>query len=317
MTSATFSFVSQSAALANAIVKGGIVPSFGSGKLSSCLNLLVSSSTFAGKRGNGSLKSSLHNQKLHNLPDTINLERGVIARPYYLTRAAATGIGSVESKMTKVVEHVVYFKFKPETPPETVNAIVSALRGLEFFEGILQLNVGESVKIPGVDNGGWTHVLHGRHVSKEALENYSRSEEHVKVVKELVLPNIADVLAVDWEVELEEPIVDSGIGVIHTAAMKLKEGTEKPAIEAMVKGLKGHEGVIPGLRQVSVGPNFSPARSQGHDWGFLSTYGTVEDLKTYAMHPDHGAVMKELVFPLVEKSASVDFYTNVPAKSKM
>eukprot|EP00897_Mesotaenium_endlicherianum_P003465 jgi/Mesen1/3146/ME000184S02216 len=213
----------------------------------------------------------------------------------------------------KLVDHVVYFKVKPDVTPELKDAAMSSLRALSTLEGVLQLNAGEAVRC---EDGGWTHALHGRFANKAALQAYSDSPEHTKVVEDLK-PILDDICAVDWETDSESPASESNIGVVHSVMMKLGEEVEEGQIKEMVDGLTRQVGVIKGLKQVSLGESYAPARAKGFTWGFVATFATTDDLDVYAMDEDHLNVMRLSVFPLVENYTSVDFITGPAPASKI
>jgi hypothetical protein len=96
------------------------------------------------------------------------------------------------------IVHVVLFKWKAEALAEEIGAAVEGLRGLPaLLPEILELTVGENFT---ERSQGFTHGLVVRFADRAGLESYGPSEAHQRVVKNLITPIRADVLAVDYEV---------------------------------------------------------------------------------------------------------------------
>ncbi|CAI5930790.1 unnamed protein product [Closterium sp. NIES-64] len=217
---------------------------------------------------------------------------------------------------------------KPNTPPSAVAAMVNGLRALSSAPGVLFLAVGSALPIPPAlaaytPQSPWTHALLGRYESRDALQAYAGSEEHVKVVEGCIKPIISDILAVDWETDVPadaaasasaSAAADAGVSrlpfsVIHSVVMELgPSATANPtAIPTMVSSLKSHVGEIPGLHEVSIGENFAPARAKGFTWGYAGYHADEAALRVYAGDERHQQVMAEAVLPLVARYNWVDF----------
>ncbi|MFK7827308.1 MAG: Dabb family protein [Oligoflexales bacterium] len=95
-----------------------------------------------------------------------------------------------------MVEHIVLFKFKPNTSKDELTKIADALKGLKGkIDGLIDLSVGEnfSARSKGFDSG-----LVVRLADEEALATYQEHPEHVRILTELLKPNLEDVIAVDY-----------------------------------------------------------------------------------------------------------------------
>lgn len=96
------------------------------------------------------------------------------------------------------IVHIVLFKWKPEASPEQIEAAIDGLRGLSaLLPEILDLSIGENFT---ERSQGFTHGLVVRFADRAGLESYGPSEAHQYVVKNLISPIRADVLALDYEV---------------------------------------------------------------------------------------------------------------------
>ncbi|MDD4516548.1 Dabb family protein [Massilibacteroides sp.] len=95
----------------------------------------------------------------------------------------------------------------------------------------------------------------------------------------------------------------------HIVLFKLKEfesETAKSECQQSIKaGLEGLFGKISVLKFIQVDFNCNPAES----WDIILTteFDSLDDLNTYANHPDHVAVSKQLIGPVKADRACVDY----------
>ncbi|KAF9321544.1 hypothetical protein BG000_009379 [Podila horticola] len=96
------------------------------------------------------------------------------------------------------VTHIVLVKFKPSVSEEQSHEILKGVAELKNqLPGIVEsvhLGINFSAR-----SKGFTHGFTMIFKNKDDLEFYDKSPEHVKVVTELVRPNIDDILAFDYE----------------------------------------------------------------------------------------------------------------------
>ena len=96
--------------------------------------------------------------------------------------------------------------------------------------------------------------------------------------------------------------------VKHIVLFKLKdEAPEAQKLEAMNRFKAAIEALparIPVIRKIEVGLNINP----GETWsiGLYSEFDSLEDVKSYAVHPDHVAAGK-LLAEVKESRAGVDY----------
>ncbi len=98
---------------------------------------------------------------------------------------------------TGQVVHIVLFQWNSEAAPEAIDRAVQGLRDLkDMIPGILELSCGVNF----TDRGkGFTHGLLVRFTDKAALDGYGPHPAHQAVVRQLINPIRADVLAFDYE----------------------------------------------------------------------------------------------------------------------
>lgn len=158
---------------------------------------------------------------------------------------------------------------KPDTPPEAVTKMISALRGLASLDGILGLFTGEVVN---GGNGPWTHALYGRYTTRDSLQAYADSKEHMDVVVNLVRPICSDILALDYEAQVDLQTDATAISAACLVALRPKEGFEE---SELVKALTP-DSIATGAVSTSLGLGYAPARAKGFTWGCVSTHTNKE-----------------------------------------
>ena len=96
-----------------------------------------------------------------------------------------------------MIEHIVLFRWTEGASPEAIDNVLVELRKLkDRIPGIVDLTCGTNFS----DRArGYTHGLVVRFKDRSALEAYGPHPEHQSVVKDLITPICADILAVDYE----------------------------------------------------------------------------------------------------------------------
>lgn len=94
----------------------------------------------------------------------------------------------------------------------------------------------------------------------------------------------------------------------HIVLMKFHEGTEPAAVQALADGLRGLPERIPVIAAYQVGPDIGLA-DDNWDFAVSADFESVDDFHAYRTHPDHVAVIRELIQPHVAKRLAVQFDT--------
>lgn len=96
--------------------------------------------------------------------------------------------------------------------------------------------------------------------------------------------------------------------VYHIIMWNFKEEVaveDRPQLKKTIaEQLKGLVGKVPGLLTVDFIAD--PVPSSSHDLGLITTFEKVEDIKVYAVHPDHVHVADTYVRPYVCNRACLD-----------
>lgn len=197
----------------------------------------------------------------------------------------------------QVVEHVVLFKARDGATQSATELWAATVRTLRELEGVLHLYVGAVLSCKP-EACAWTHVLYGRYRDKAALQAYAAHPKHLQVV---ALGNtlFSDVMALDWEAHVKPPSSSSGtpsISASRIVFIQWKLDTSQEHISALTSGFSDSP-------QSTSGPNFSPARARGFQWGFAALHECEKDLQE-----DHSSHLHLLTqTSAIERFLLIDF----------
>ena len=95
--------------------------------------------------------------------------------------------------------------------------------------------------------------------------------------------------------------------VKHIVLVKFKPDATPAKIAELFEKLHGLRSQIPGICDLSSGPNSSPeGLDQGYTHAFVLTFDNAAARDAYLPHPSHQAVVA-LIVPLLESVAVVDY----------
>lgn len=98
------------------------------------------------------------------------------------------------------------------------------------------------------------------------------------------------------------------MSIRHLVLLRFDGGTDAVQIQALADGLRRLPSLIPEIVDYHLGPDLSLADTTW-DFGICADFASVDDFATYRDHPDHQAVIAELVGPIVADHAAVQFDT--------
>ncbi|MCO5614585.1 hypothetical protein L7F22_068868 [Adiantum nelumboides] len=207
---------------------------------------------------------------------------------------------------SRVIEHIVLLKVKDDVSAELQDAMVSGLRGLKCLPTVIELSVGKIVQ-PAFE--AFTHALHCRYLSKEDLTAYANDPYHLDVVNKYIVPIVEDRLALDWEADVEDPVLQSAsYGAVRIVTMKPKPSLDSEHLSSVIDGLRGIKKLVPVIKQVSVGKNFSPARAKDYEWAYLAVLPTPDVLSALNVNKELERLHAQ-VASAMEKVNVADYYT--------
>ena len=96
-----------------------------------------------------------------------------------------------------MIRHCVMFRWKPETPPATIEAIRAELDQLAEMDAVSEYRHGPDA---GLAEGNFDYVVVGEFDDEDAYRSYATDENHLRVVTELIRPNITDRAAVQYAI---------------------------------------------------------------------------------------------------------------------
>ncbi|KAE8675046.1 hypothetical protein F3Y22_tig00111701pilonHSYRG00044 [Hibiscus syriacus] len=199
--------------------------------------------------------------------------------PKHLKKPFISSTKPSKSSITmSIVEHVVLFNVKDDTDQTKVNSMLNGLNGLASLDPVLYLTVGPVFRTRSPISD-FTHMLHSRYKSKEGLSAYSAHPDHVRVVKENVLPICNDVMAVDWVADNDPvPLSPLSGSAIKVTFLKLKENVDDDVKSDILGVIKGIKDGVSGVQQITCGENFSPGRAKGFSIASIAFFSGVVEM---------------------------------------
>lgn len=93
--------------------------------------------------------------------------------------------------------------------------------------------------------------------------------------------------------------------VVHIVMFKFKEQNKQENLLVVKNALEELASKVPTLNSIEVGINFAE-EDRAFDLSLYSTFNTKDDLKAYAIHPEHLRVV-ELIKQVAIESKVVDY----------
>ena len=93
--------------------------------------------------------------------------------------------------------------------------------------------------------------------------------------------------------------------IVHIVMFKFRDEGKESNIQEVVKRLNALVELIPALKKMEVGVNFTDSE-RAFDLSLYSTFDTKENLQSYAVHPEHLKVV-ELIKSVTLESKVVDY----------
>lgn len=94
--------------------------------------------------------------------------------------------------------------------------------------------------------------------------------------------------------------------ILHVVLFKWNEDASPAAIEAALEALRGLKAKVPGILELSCGPNFSD-RNKGFTHGLVVRFEDHDALDGYGPHPDHQFVVHNHISPIRADILVVDY----------
>lgn len=92
----------------------------------------------------------------------------------------------------------------------------------------------------------------------------------------------------------------------HVVVLRFHPGTTDAQIDALARGLRGLPGLIPHIANYQVGPDLG-LLDDSWDLAVSADFASETDFHTYRAHPEHVAVVEDLLRPITADRVSVQF----------
>ncbi|XP_010510173.1 PREDICTED: stress-response A/B barrel domain-containing protein UP3-like [Camelina sativa] len=193
--------------------------------------------------------------------------------------SAVTAMSSSSTPPSQIIEHIVLFKAKDDADSNKITSMINNLNALASLDEVLYISAAPLHRL-GSSAFAFTHFLHSRYGSKEDLSTYAAHPDHVRVVKESVLPNCDDLMAVDWIADrIPGTLAPAPGSVAKLTLLKLKEDVSDEAKSEITGVIKGLGEKFPGIDQITVGENFSPARAKGFTIASIAYFKDLSEME--------------------------------------
>ena len=94
----------------------------------------------------------------------------------------------------------------------------------------------------------------------------------------------------------------------HVVTFRFNEGTTPEQIAALTEGLGRLPGAIPEIADYRFGPDVGINEGNGHI-AVTADFVTLADYLVYRDHPEHQAVIRDLIAPILAERIAVQFAT--------
>ncbi|CAD5320064.1 unnamed protein product [Arabidopsis thaliana] len=220
---------------------------------------------------------------------------------------------SSSTPQSQIIEHIVLFKTKDDADSTKITSMINNLNALAYLDQVLHISTSPLHRISSAT--AFTHVLHSRYESKEDLASYAAHPDHVRVVKESVLPICDDIMAVDWIADrIPGTVAPLPGSVAKLTLLKLKEDVADEAKSEITGVIKGLSEKFPGIDQITVGENFSPARAKGFSIASIAYFKDLSEMEAVDAQKELVNSQKDKVRDYVDSTIVVEFV--VPSSSQ-
>jgi hypothetical protein len=96
------------------------------------------------------------------------------------------------------------------------------------------------------------------------------------------------------------------MAVRHVVLFRFSEGTTDEQVQALADGLDGMPKAVGVMLDYRHGRDLG-INEASYDYAVVGDFATVDDYLAYRDHPDHRALIRDLVTPIVAERCSVQF----------
>lgn len=92
----------------------------------------------------------------------------------------------------------------------------------------------------------------------------------------------------------------------HVVMFRFREGTDPSAVDELAAGLRRLPALVPQIATYALGPDLGLSEGSW-DFALSARFASVNDFETYRAHPEHQAVVHDLLEPITAERRSVQF----------
>ena len=92
----------------------------------------------------------------------------------------------------------------------------------------------------------------------------------------------------------------------HVVMFRFAEGTTDDQVQALADGLDGMPAAVGTIVDYRHGPDVG-VNETTYDYAVVGDFSTIDDYLAYRDHPDHQALVRDLVRPILAERATIQF----------
>jgi len=95
-------------------------------------------------------------------------------------------------------------------------------------------------------------------------------------------------------------------GVRHVVLFRWRAGVTDAQVESVAQALHALRGKVPEIRDYRFGADIG-VNDGNHDYAVVADFDSIDDYVTYRDHPDHRAVVADVIAPLLDSRVAVQY----------
>ena len=92
----------------------------------------------------------------------------------------------------------------------------------------------------------------------------------------------------------------------HTVMMRWQDGTTDEAVSQVLAGLNTMPDLVPGILRYEFGSDLGLGDSN-FDFALVADFASLDDYEAYSSHPEHIAVIQQVIRPIVAEAQRVQY----------
>ena len=200
--------------------------------------------------------------------------------------------------------HIVLMPLKPEATEDQTRALLTGAQAMVAeIPAIGSFSMG--TQLASVDDGRNCGAgLVATFASDADYKVYASHDVHMRFIANEIQPIAAGRNALQFRlsgsIDAHTRAADEPPCILHAVLLTLNPETTDEQKTAILEGLAALPSTIPEIRSYSVGTQAAEVDDgRNVTLGLVSTFKSESDYQTYASHPEHIAVIKGLILPVI------------------